>query len=116
MLYPVMIQFGTPTDLRSDNGPKFIAQPFQMWLRKVGVESTRIFPGPPRENGYNRRFNGKLRREVLNAEWFASMRQARIVIDVWSRQYNRVRHHRSLYKRPPVRETLLGNRPKGEAA
>jgi transposase InsO family protein len=29
-----------------------------------------IYPGSPWENGYNERFNGTLRKEVLNAEWF----------------------------------------------
>jgi transposase InsO family protein len=27
-----------------------------------------IYPGSPWENGYNERFNGTLRKEVLNAE------------------------------------------------
>ena len=108
-LYPLMIQRGTPTYLRSDNGPEFIAEPLQTWLRRVGVEPIRIFPGSPWENGYNERFNGTLRREVLNAEWFASTRQAQIVIDVWRRQYNRVRPHQSLDMRPPVPETLSEN-------
>ena len=108
-LYKLMIQRGTPTYLRSDNGPEFIAEPLQTWLRRVGVEPIRIFPGSPWENGYNERFNGTLRREVLNAEWFASTRQAQIVIDVWRRQYNRVRPHQSLDMRPPVPETPLEN-------
>ena len=42
------------------------------WLKKVGVQPMQIYPGSPWENGYNERFNGTLRREVLNAEWFHS--------------------------------------------
>ena len=34
-----------------------------------------------RPNGYNECFNGTLRSEVLNAEWFATTRQAQVVID-----------------------------------
>ncbi|MGB0547320.1 MAG: integrase core domain-containing protein [Paracoccaceae bacterium] len=30
----------------------------------------------PWENGYNKRFNGTLRGEVLNAEWFTKTKQA----------------------------------------
>ncbi|MBT6285625.1 MAG: transposase [Rhodospirillaceae bacterium] len=41
----------------------------------------RIYPGSPWENGYNERFNGTLRREVLNAEWFNTTKQAQIVIN-----------------------------------
>ena len=45
-----------------------------------------IYPGSPWENGYNESFNGTLRREVLNAEWFATTRQAQAVISQWLRQ------------------------------
>ena len=56
---------------------------------------------------YNERFNGTLRREVLNAEWFMTTRQAQIVIETWLRQYSRIRPHHALGMRPPVPETLL---------
>jgi hypothetical protein len=52
-------------------------------------------------------FNGTLRREVLNAEWFTSIRQAQIVIETWMKQYNHIRPHQALNMRPPVPETLL---------
>jgi transposase InsO family protein len=63
--------------------------------------------GSPWENGYNERFNGTLRREVLNAEWFSTICQAQIVIDQWLRQYNHVRPHHALAMRPPVPESIL---------
>ena len=87
-------------------GPEFVAEGFQTWLRKVGVKPIRIYPGSPWENGYNERFNGTLRREVLNAEWFATIDQAKTVIGRWLRQYNTVRPHQALGMRPPVPETL----------
>ena len=49
--------------------------------------------------------------ELLNAEWFSSIRQAQIVIDKLMRQYNHVRPHQALNKRPPVPETLLATGP-----
>jgi putative transposase len=106
-LYPLLLERGTPTHIRSDNGPEFVSAPFQEWLRRVGIEPIRIYPGSPWENGYNERFNGTLRREVLNAEWFSSTRQAQIVINQWLRQYNHIRPHHALAMRPPVPETLL---------
>ena len=69
----------------------------------------RIHPGSTWENGYNERFNGTLRREVLNAEWFTTTKQAQIVINQWLRQYNHVRPHQALGMRPPVPETILRN-------
>jgi len=57
-------------------GPEFSAAPFQDWLMRVGIQPIRMYPGSPWENGYNERFNGTLRRDVLNAEWFTTTRQA----------------------------------------
>ena len=55
------------------------------------------------------RFNGTLRREVLNAEWFTSIKQAQVVIKTWLKQYNHIRPHQALNMRSPVPETLSGN-------
>ena len=63
---------------------------------KVGIKPVRIYPGSPWENGYNERFNGTLRREVLNAEWFTSIRQAQTVIETWLQRYNHIRPHQAL--------------------
>ena len=87
-------------------GPEFIAQAMQDWLAGVGIKPIRIYPGSPWENGYNERFNSTLRREVLNAEWFTSIRQAQIVIETWLKQYNHIRPHQALNMRPPMPETL----------
>ena len=105
-LYPLFLSHGKPEFIRSDNGPEFIAENFQTWLTKAGIKPIRIYPGSPWENGYNERFNGTLRREVLNAEWFSTIKQAQIVIQTWLRQYNHIRPHQSLGMRPPVPETL----------
>ena len=61
-------------------GPEFTSQSFQSWLKKVGIEPIRIYTCSPWENGYNERFNGTLRHEVLNTEWFTTIGQARTVI------------------------------------
>ena len=78
-----------------------------VWLRRVGIQPIRIFPGSLWENGYDERFNGSLRREVLNAEWFTTTKQAQIVTNHWLKQYNHTRPHQALNMRPPVPETLL---------
>ena len=109
-LYPLLLKRGKPEYLRSDNGPEFSSEPFKDWLTKVGIKPIRIYPGSPWENGYNERFNGTLRREVLNAEWFGTTRQAQTVINQWLKQYNQIRPHQSLRMRPPAPETILENR------
>jgi len=109
VLTGLFILRGVPAFIRSDNGPEFVAENFQTWLARVGIKPIRIYPGSPWENGYNERFNGTLRREVLNAEWFTSIRQAQAVIETWLKQYNHIRPHQALNMRPPVPETLSGS-------
>ena len=57
--------------------------------------------------GDTERFNGMLHHEVLNAEWFHSIKQARVVINLWLKEYNHIRPHHALGIRPPAPETLL---------
>lgn len=106
-LYELLLRHGKPEYIRSDNGPEFIAASLQDWLIKVGIKPIQIYPGSPWENGYNERFNGTLRRELLNAEYFHSIKQAQVAINIWLRQYNQIRPHHALNMRPPVPETLI---------
>ena len=106
-LYPLFMKYGKPEFIRSDNGPEFVAAQFREWLQRVGIKSLHIYPGSPWENGYNERFNGTLRREVLNAEWFHSTQHAQTVINAWLKQSNCIRPHQALEMWPPVPETLL---------
>ncbi len=111
VLYELFLRHGKPEYVRSDNGPEFAAATTQEWLKRVGVKPIRIYPGSPWENGYNERFNGTLRREVLNTEWFATAKEAQIVIGYWLKEYNHTRPHQALNMRPPIPETLIRNGP-----
>jgi len=62
------MKHGKPDFTGSDNGPEFDALHFQDWLSRVGIQPQLIYSRSPWENGYNERFNGTLRREVLDAE------------------------------------------------
>jgi len=105
-LYPLLLKHGTPEYIRSDNGPEFVAKRLRDWLIRVGIKPIQINPGSPWENGYNERFNGTLRKEVLNTQWFATTKQAQTVINQWLRQYNHIRPHQALNMRAPVPETI----------
>ena len=108
-LYPLLLRHGAPEYIRSDNGPEFVAEAIQDWLTRVGIKPIRIYPRLPWENGYNERFNGTLRRKVLNAELFTTTKQAQIVINQWLRQDNHIRPHQALHMRPPVPKNLIRN-------
>ena len=107
VLADLMIKHGVPGHIRSDNGPEFTAKAVREWLPKVGVKTLFIEPGSPWENGYNESFNGKLRDECLNVELFNDLREAKILIEMWRRNYNTIRPHTSLNYRPPAPETIL---------
>jgi len=96
---------GKPEFIRSDNGPEFVSDLFQSWLKRVGVEPIHIYPGSPWENGYNERFNGTLRNEILNANWFQTTSQAQATINCWVKEYNHIRPHQGLGMRTPIPET-----------
>ena len=81
VLAEVMLWRGIPENIRSDNGPEFIAKELRNWLGHVGTGTLYIEPGSPWENGYCESFNGKLRDECLNGEIFYSLKEAQIVIE-----------------------------------
>lgn len=93
---------GAPRHLRSDNGPEFVAQAVQDWLSNAGIATAHSAPGKPWQNGVNESFNGKFRDECLNAEWFATPREARVVIETFRKEFNSVRPHSSLGYRTPT--------------
>ena len=59
------------------------------------VTTLYITPASPWENGYNERFNGSLRDELLNCEIFYSLAEAKVLIEAWRRHYNTIRPHSS---------------------
>jgi putative transposase len=98
---------GAPTYIRSNNGPEFTAKLVREWLAGLGVGTLFIEPGSPWENGYVESFNGRLRDELLNGEWFYTLGEAQVIIERWRQHYNGRRPHSSLGGRPPASETFL---------
>ena len=103
----LMTTRGVPKHVRSDNGPEFTAKSVREWLGKVGVQTLFIEPGSPWENGYVESFNGKLRDELLKGEIFYSLKEARVLIEMWRKHYNTIRPHSSLGYRPPAPQTIV---------
>ena len=61
-----------------------------------------IRPGRPVENGFIESFNGRLRDEFLNVEWFASLDDARKKLAKFREHYNQERPHSALADRTPA--------------
>jgi putative transposase len=90
-----------PLYLRSDNGSEFVATRVKEWLKAKGIQTLYIEPGSPWQNARGESFNGRLRDECLNVEWFKNLREAEAVIESWRRHYNQARPHSSLDYRTP---------------
>lgn len=103
----LFITEGTPDYIRSDNGSEFTAKDVRQWLSQVGVSTAYITPGSPWENGFNERFNGSLRDELLNGEIFYTLIEARVLIENWRQHYNHTRPHSSLNYQPPAPKVLI---------
>jgi putative transposase len=87
---------GVPKHIRSDNGPEFIAAAIRRWLGSSGIEALYIEPASPWQNGYAESFHARLRDELLNAEAFETVAEARMLATRWRLDYNHRRPHSSL--------------------
>ena len=104
-LTELFIKRGLPDHIRSDNGPEFTAKRVRDWLSFLEVNTLFIEPGSPWENGYVESFNGKMRDELLNREIFYTLDEAKVLVERWRHEYNRIRPHSSLGYRPPATKT-----------
>ena len=97
----LMRLYGKPGFVRSDNGAEFTAAKVMRWLRDAAIGPAFIAPGSPWQNGFVESFNGKLRDELLNREWFRSRAEAKVLIEHWRQFYNEQRPHSAhRYKTP----------------
>lgn len=85
-----------PKTIRLDNGPEFISKVVDQWayLNSVDLDFSR--PGKPTDNAFIEAFNGRLREECLNENWFLSLEDARHKVEAWREEYNRRRPHSAL--------------------
>lgn len=93
---------GLPEAIVLDNGPEFRGRALAAWSEQRGVRLEFIQPGKPAQNAFAESFNGRLRDECLNANWFTSLSDARRKIEDWRQDYNHQRPHSSLNYLPPA--------------
>jgi putative transposase len=94
-------QRGKPQTLVCDNGPEFTCLHFLQWAARQRIDVQYIEPGKPIQNAFCESFNGRMRDECLNAQWFESLRHARSVIADWRAHYDEYRPHSALGYRTP---------------
>ena len=87
---------GLPEAIVCDNGPEFQSHTLDFWAHRHGVALSFIQPGKPVQNAFIESFNGKLRDECLNENYFTSLRDTQLTIEAWRKDYNERRPHSSL--------------------
>ena len=102
---------GLPESITIDNGPEFIGKALDAWAYQRGVRLSFNRPGKPGDNPFIESFNGRVRDECLNENWFTSLDSARKIIEDWRMDYNNDRPHTSLDDLTPE-EFLRENREK----
>lgn len=90
-----------PESITVDNGSEFSSRALEAWAMGNEVELCFIRPGRPVENGFIESFNGRLRDECLNVEWFSSLEDARQKLAKFREHYNHQRPHSALADRTP---------------
>lgn len=91
-----------PGSITVDNGSEFSSRALEAWVMSNDVQLCFIRPGRPVENGFIESFNGRLRDECLNVEWFVSLQDARQKLAKFREHYNHERPHSALADRTPA--------------
>jgi putative transposase len=95
-------RIGLPEAIQVDNGPEFTSKALDEWAARNKVKLVFSRPGTPTDNPYIEAFNGRLRAECLDQHWFASLEDARRIIEDWRVEYNTERPHTALNNQAPA--------------
>lgn len=92
----ILLWYGKPRAVRSDNGSGLSSMRFQSWMREAGVAQRFIQPGKPQQNGMVESLNSRIRDEVLNENRLTSLRDAELKARELQRFYNDERPNGSI--------------------
>jgi putative transposase len=84
------------------NGPEFTSRALDTWAHLRGIKLAFSRPGAPTDNPFIEAFNGRIREERLDQQWFYSLEEARNCLEEWRRDYNTVRPHTVLGNQTPA--------------
>lgn len=94
-------EYGQPAAIVCDNGPEFRSRTLASWSEHRHIRLEFIEPGKPIQNAFAESYNGRMRDECLNANWFLNVADARHKILAWRQDYNLQRPHSALGYRTP---------------
>lgn len=98
----VCAEYGLPKSIRVDNGPEFISRQLDLWAYRNGVTLDFSRPGKPTDNSFVEAFNGKVRAECIDQNWFLSLADAQVKCEAFRHEYNTCRPHSSIGNKTPA--------------
>ncbi len=113
MLNRLARQRGGRKYLFADNGAEFTGQLVDLWAYHHGVRMGFSRPGRPTDNAFIETFNGSLRDECFNLHWFATLAEAKTIVEAWRRDCNESWPHMALGHGTP-QEYLMHSGPFAE--
>jgi putative transposase len=94
-------QRGAPKVIFADNGSEFTGRLMDLWAYHHQVRLDYSRPGRPTDNSFVETFNGSLRDECLNVNWFETIEEAKAIAEAWRTDYNESRPHTAHNGVPP---------------
>ncbi len=92
----------SPENLRSNNGPEFVARLVREWVEKAGIRACSIEPGAPWDDGHVESFHAQLRAELLDRGLSLRMEEVNPSLEEWREKTNFKRPHGRLGKPAPL--------------
>ena len=96
MLNTIAFRRPLPQLLKTDNASEFAGKMLDKWVYKRGIRIDFSRPGTPMDTATVESFNGRLRQECLNENWFMSLEDTRCKIEAWRVHYNQRHPHSAL--------------------
>ncbi len=101
VLERLKLNYALPKTIKVDNGSEFISKAMDEWAHRNNVKLDFSRPGKPTDNAFIESFNGRLRQECLNQNWFTSLVDAKQIVETWRQDYNQLRPHSALKQKTP---------------
>lgn len=89
-------------NIRTDNGPQFIAKKLAKTLELLNVKHEFIKPGTPEQNGHIESFHSTFTRLVCDRHIFEDLSQAKEIIGNFFFAYNNTRVMKAILYYPPI--------------
>lgn len=90
-----------PKTIRVVNGPEFISRNLDLWAYTNNVTLDFSRPGKPTDNSFVEAFNGKVRAECIDQNWFLSLTDAQVKCEAFRHDCNTQRPHSSIGNKTP---------------